>query len=152
LAVRQGTYAVYLDEQGLANKLYGEAQKELSQNGRLTDDTRAQFMRVAHDKIMEYQKAWQADANQARKAIQGRAGWDEKQVIPEFPDLGPLDLTGISTQNTKAEKPNAPSAPASGRSPGRPPVRLNPQDPEGDFNRLSKGDQYIGPDGVLRTK
>ena len=118
LAVRQGTFAVYADEQGGLNKFKGEVDKVLNQGAVLQPETRAQLLRVANEKMQAYQQAWQTDAGQSTK-IATAHGLDPDRVIPQLPKINALNLNDLSTQKTQAypvARP-APSPPA-GAPPG----------------------------------
>jgi len=116
LAVRQGTYAVYQDEQSGLNRLWGEIQKQMSQGGVLQPDTRAQLMRIAADKMQHYQQAWQTDATQAETVARAH-NLDPTRVVPQFPQMNPFDPSGISSQRTTAAGSTRTSGGATG-SPG----------------------------------
>ena len=101
LAVRQGTYAVYQDEQSGLNKISGEVDKALHQNAVLQPETRAQLMRIANEKMQQYKTAWQADADQGTRLAKA-SSLNPDLVIPQLPDLVPLNLNSISTEHTQA--------------------------------------------------
>jgi hypothetical protein len=120
LAVRQGTYAAYQDEQSGLNKLSGEIDKVLHQGAVLQPETRAQLMRVAKEKVQQYKSAWDADVTQQSKIAQ-KGGMDPAEVIPQLPPLSPLNLTSISSEKTQAypvaQPAQTPPAPGARQAP-----------------------------------
>lgn len=120
LAVRQGTYAVYQDEQSGLNKVSGEIDKVIHQGAVLQPETRAQLMRIANEKMLQYKSAWDADVAQQTK-VATKGGMDPADVIPQLPDHTPLNLTSISSEKTQpfpvASAPQTPPAPGAQRAP-----------------------------------
>jgi hypothetical protein len=57
---------------------------------------------IMQDKMAQYKQAWQMDADQGTKVAKAH-NLAVERVIPQLPDMAPLDLSKVSTTKTVAQ-------------------------------------------------
>lgn len=137
--VREGEFATAQNAAGIPTVIANTYNRALS-GERLSDGQRQDFLGQAENIFNQSSEQYRLVADQYSMLAQ-RQGMDPKNIISDY---------GYTGQTETPPPPGQPQAP------GQPPAQPQPDVPQilsaDDYMAIPSGQQYIDPNGVLRTK
>lgn len=110
-SVRQGTFQMLQDSQSLPEQIKQEILKKYEGGAELSPNALAAMASAAKDKVTSFKEAWDKDVEQGTK-VAGAHHLKVENVIPQLPDIVPLDLSHIASRKTEAQP--TPAVPTTG--------------------------------------